>query len=114
MFSCTNSLMCRLMQVGNLDLRECLRFNPYCNFMLRYQMLFCFSKIGILLLLFCRYVVRAKAGKKQSSKDATGKAAHSAGSALRRYNEAALKKVPITVPCRTFMWISLSLNSTEF
>ncbi|KAM0950259.1 putative transcription factor C2H2 family [Dioscorea sansibarensis] len=41
---------------------------------------------------FHRYVVRAKAGKKQSSKDATGKAAHSAGSALRRYNEAALKK----------------------
>lgn len=40
-----------------------------------------------------RYVVRAKAGKKQSSKDATGKAAHSAGSSLRRYNEVALKKV---------------------
>ncbi|KAJ0974590.1 hypothetical protein J5N97_016555 [Dioscorea zingiberensis] len=41
---------------------------------------------------FHRYVVRAKSGRKQSSKDATGKAAHSAGSALRRYNEAALKK----------------------
>nr|CAD1831200.1 unnamed protein product [Ananas comosus var. bracteatus] len=41
---------------------------------------------------FHRYVVRAKAGKKQSSKDATGKAAHSAGSSLRRYNEVALKK----------------------
>ncbi|PKA54213.1 ATP-dependent DNA helicase HFM1/MER3 [Apostasia shenzhenica] len=41
---------------------------------------------------FHRYVVRAKAGKKQSAKDATGKSAHSAGSSLRRYNEAALKK----------------------
>nr|XP_019705241.1 ankyrin repeat and zinc finger domain-containing protein 1 [Elaeis guineensis] len=41
---------------------------------------------------FHRYVVRAKAGKKQSAKDATGKAANSAGSSLRRYNEAALKK----------------------
>ncbi|XP_058086584.1 uncharacterized protein LOC131233802 [Magnolia sinica] len=41
---------------------------------------------------FHRYVVRAKAGKKQSSKDATGKAANSAGSSLRRYNEIALKK----------------------
>nr|CAB3485494.1 unnamed protein product [Digitaria exilis] len=38
------------------------------------------------------YVVRAKAGKRQSGKDATGKVAHSAGSSLRRYNEAALKK----------------------
>ncbi|PKU87001.1 ankyrin repeat and zinc finger domain-containing protein 1 [Dendrobium catenatum] len=41
---------------------------------------------------FHRYVVRAKAGKKQSTKDAAGKAAHSAGSSLRRHNEAALKK----------------------
>ncbi|KAF5952930.1 hypothetical protein HYC85_010874 [Camellia sinensis] len=41
---------------------------------------------------FHRYVVRAKAGKKQSSKDATGRAAHSAGASLRRYNELALKK----------------------
>ncbi|RRT85101.1 hypothetical protein B296_00002567 [Ensete ventricosum] len=32
------------------------------------------------------------AGKRQSAKDATGKAANSAGSSLRRYNEAALKK----------------------
>lgn len=37
--------------------------------------------------------MRAKAGKKQSSKDASGKAAHSAGASLRRYNELALKKV---------------------
>ncbi|CBI38788.3 hypothetical protein VitviT2T_023588 [Vitis vinifera] len=41
---------------------------------------------------FHRYVVRAKAGKKQSSKDAGGRAAHSAGASLRRYNELALKK----------------------
>ncbi|KAE8660844.1 putative SNARE associated Golgi protein family [Hibiscus syriacus] len=41
---------------------------------------------------FHRYVVRAKAGKKQSSKDAMGKAAHSAGASLRRHNELALKK----------------------
>eukprot|EP00889_Picochlorum_renovo_P001312 jgi/Picre1/28342/NNA_003748.t1 len=41
---------------------------------------------------FHRYVVRAKAGGKQSDKDATGKVAKSAGSRLRRYNEAMLKK----------------------
>ncbi|XP_057980286.1 uncharacterized protein LOC131166070 [Malania oleifera] len=41
---------------------------------------------------FHRYVVRAKAGKRQSSKDASGKAANSAGASLRRYNELALKK----------------------
>ncbi|XP_028798228.1 ankyrin repeat and zinc finger domain-containing protein 1 isoform X4 [Neltuma alba] len=38
------------------------------------------------------YVVRAKAGKKQSTKDATGRAAHSAGASLRRHNELALRK----------------------
>eukprot|EP00879_Flechtneria_rotunda_P003141 GHRR01003363.1.p1 GENE.GHRR01003363.1~~GHRR01003363.1.p1 ORF type:complete len:736 (+),score=308.17 GHRR01003363.1:278-2485(+) len=41
---------------------------------------------------FHRYVVRAKAGGKQSTKDATGKYARSAGSRLRRYNEAALQR----------------------
>ncbi|VFQ84008.1 unnamed protein product [Cuscuta campestris] len=41
---------------------------------------------------FHRYVIRAKAGKKQSSKDASGKIAHSAGASLRRHNELALKK----------------------
>jgi len=41
----------------------------------------------------CRYVVRAKAGKKQSTKDASGRSIHSAGASLRRYNELALKKV---------------------
>ncbi|MQL92089.1 hypothetical protein Taro_024704 [Colocasia esculenta] len=50
------------------------------------------DKTHFLVLLLYRYVVRAKAGKKQSAKDATGKAANSAGSQLRRYNEAALKK----------------------
>lgn len=34
-----------------------------------------------------RYVVRAKAGGRQSSKDATGKYAKSAGSQIRRHNE---------------------------
>ncbi|KAM7508734.1 hypothetical protein LguiA_019187 [Lonicera macranthoides] len=41
---------------------------------------------------FHRYVIRAKAGKKQSSKDASGKVAHSGGASIRRYNELALKK----------------------
>ncbi|GJX25722.1 ankyrin repeat and zinc finger domain-containing protein 1 [Tanacetum coccineum] len=41
---------------------------------------------------FHRYVIRAKAGKKQSTKDASGKIAHSAGASIRRYNELALKK----------------------
>ncbi len=41
---------------------------------------------------FHRYVVRAKAGGKQSDKDGTGKVAKSAGSRLRRYNEAMLNK----------------------
>ncbi|GAB2232208.1 hypothetical protein Droror1_Dr00011235 [Drosera rotundifolia] len=41
---------------------------------------------------FHRYVVRAKAGKKQSLKDGSGKSAHSAGASLRRYNELGLKK----------------------
>lgn len=41
---------------------------------------------------FHRYVIRARAGKKQSSKDASGKIAHSGGASLRRYNELALKK----------------------
>lgn len=35
---------------------------------------------------------RAKAGGKQSTKDATGKFARSAGSRLRRYNEVALSR----------------------
>ncbi|KAH9620878.1 hypothetical protein KSS87_022611 [Heliosperma pusillum] len=39
-----------------------------------------------------RYVVRAKAGKRQSAKDGSGKSIHSAGASLRRYNELALKK----------------------
>ncbi|XP_021748288.1 ankyrin repeat and zinc finger domain-containing protein 1-like isoform X1 [Chenopodium quinoa] len=41
---------------------------------------------------FHRYVVRAKAGKRQSTKDASGRSIHSAGASLRRYNELALKK----------------------
>ncbi|EIE25625.1 hypothetical protein COCSUDRAFT_83632 [Coccomyxa subellipsoidea C-169] len=41
---------------------------------------------------FHRYVVRAKAGGRQSAKDATGKSIKSAGSALRRHNEVALER----------------------
>ena len=41
---------------------------------------------------FHKYVVRAKAGGKQSTKDASGKYARSAGSRLRRHNEAALER----------------------
>lgn len=41
---------------------------------------------------FHRYVVRAKAGGRQSSRDATGRAPKSAGASLRRYNESALEK----------------------
>lgn len=37
--------------------------------------------------------MRAKAGGRQSTKDATGKAPKSAGASLRRYNEKALQKV---------------------
>lgn len=39
-----------------------------------------------------RYVVRAKAGGRQSTKDSTGRAPKSGGASLRRYNEMALKK----------------------
>ncbi|KAJ9535320.1 hypothetical protein OSB04_un001572 [Centaurea solstitialis] len=41
---------------------------------------------------FHRYVTRAKAGRKQSSEDGSGKIAHSAGASIRRHNELALKK----------------------
>ena len=41
---------------------------------------------------FHRYVVRAKAGGRQSGKDGGGKTIKSAGSGLRRANEAALEK----------------------
>lgn len=42
--------------------------------------------------MYTQCVCRAKAGGKQSTKDATGKFARSAGSRLRRYNEAALSR----------------------
>ncbi|RHN46791.1 putative ankyrin repeat-containing domain-containing protein [Medicago truncatula] len=41
---------------------------------------------------FHRYVARAKAGKKQSSKDAFGKTVHSAGDSLRLHMEHSLMK----------------------
>lgn len=54
---------------------------------------------------------RAKAGGRQSTKDGTGKSIKSAGSALRRANEASLAKdiratleswkLEVTAPCPT-------------
>ena len=42
---------------------------------------------------FHRYVVRAKRGTAQGSRDSQGNAPKSAGATLRRYNEAALTQV---------------------
>ena len=42
---------------------------------------------------FHRYIVRAKRGTAQGSRDSTGNAPKSAGATLRRYNEAALTQV---------------------
>ena len=50
---------------------------------------YCFT--ADLLLLYCRYVIRAKAGTRQATSDASGKVAKSAGSSLRRHNEAMLQ-----------------------
>lgn len=47
----------------------------------------------------CRYVTRAGQGGRQSNQDRTGKVAHSAGSALRRYNEAALTRDIAAILC---------------
>lgn len=75
-----------------------------------------FLKAGIYSLQsFCRYVVRAKAGKKQSAKDATGKAANSAGASLRRHNELALKKVINDgLICKTFVHMSGFCSAASF
>lgn len=75
-----------------------------------------FLKAGIYSLqLFYRYVVRAKAGKKQSAKDATGKAANSAGASLRRHNELALKKVINDgLICKTFVHMSGFCSAASF
>lgn len=67
----------------------------YINIWIRLRrMFYCHLNLIIFFFKSCRYVIRAGAGKKQSSKDASGKIAHSAGSSIRRYNELALKKVP--------------------
>ncbi|KAF5775807.1 hypothetical protein HanXRQr2_Chr13g0616181 [Helianthus annuus] len=43
--------------------------------------------------ILCKYGVRTKAGKKQSSEEDAGvKIAHSAGVSIRRHNELALNK----------------------
>ncbi|XP_060064926.1 tRNA endonuclease ANKZF1-like [Ylistrum balloti] len=52
-----------------------------------------FDKSEILVhKTFHRYVVRAKRGTAQSSRDSQGNAPKSAGASIRRYNEAALKE----------------------
>lgn len=43
---------------------------------------------------FHRYVVRAKRGTAQGTRDSQGNAPKSAGASIRRHNEAALKEVP--------------------
>ncbi|KAH7434578.1 hypothetical protein KP509_06G024000 [Ceratopteris richardii] len=52
------------------------------------------SKNGSILAhkTYHRYVVRARAGGKQSTRDGTGRAPKSAGASLRRHNEASLQK----------------------
>jgi hypothetical protein len=50
------------------------------------------SSAATLRKTFHRYVVRAKAGGRQSSKDSGGKTIKSVGSSLRRANELALEK----------------------
>lgn len=65
----------------------------YCLFFVFICSVFTLNKNIQNCSLGCRYVVRAKSGKKQSSNDASGRAAHSAGASLRRHNELALKKV---------------------
>ena len=45
---------------------------------------------------FHRYVVRAKRGTAQGSRDSQGNAPKSAGATLRRYNEAALTQVSLS------------------
>lgn len=47
----------------------------------------------ILHKTFHRYVVRAKRGTAQGTRDSQGNAPKSAGASIRRYNETALKEV---------------------
>ena len=48
---------------------------------------------------FHRYVVRAKRGTAQSTRDGQGNAPKSGGASLRRYNEAALTQVMSVMQC---------------
>ena len=78
-----------------------------------------------------RYVVRAKAGGRQSARDAAGgRSIKSAGSSLRRYNEAALEKVrtagpsllhtlcywrwPLCIMCTQWSMVPLILEEVVF
>ena len=47
---------------------------------------------------FHRYVVRAKRGTAQGTRDSQGNAPKSAGASIRRHNEAALREVPKGTP----------------
>ena len=58
---------------------------------------------------FHRYVVRAKRGTAQGSRDSQGNAPKSAGATLRRYNEAALTQVSLSLPIRLSFSDFLSL-----
>ncbi|KAJ0478806.1 hypothetical protein HanHA300_Chr13g0503981 [Helianthus annuus] len=58
---------------------------------------------------FHRYVVRAKAGKKQSSEDAGGNIAHSAGASIRRHNELALTKA-----CFNILFLKIKIYTYIF
>eukprot|EP00850_Spirogloea_muscicola_P016975 SM000141S00919 [mRNA] locus=s141:282505:290324:- [translate_table: standard] len=72
----------------------------YCGGSLVLSVLVGQESMGVDLL---RYVVRAKAGGRQSAKDAMGKSIKSAGSSLRRYNEAALDKAHLTASMLIFV-----------
>jgi hypothetical protein len=52
-----------------------------------------FREKMILHKTFHRYVVRAKRGTAQGTRDSQGNAPKSAGASIRRYNETALKEV---------------------
>jgi len=64
--------------------------------------------------LFCRYVVRAKAGKKQSSKDASDKTVHSAGASLRLHKEHSLINVLLIKTILLCLLVLLYFHFTKY
>lgn len=103
----SDQLVCWLWLM-EFDRLVCLLNIPFIAFALLSA---CWSWMILVCPFIYRYVVRAKAGKRQSGKDATGKVAHSAGSSLRRYNEAALKKVCYTFQSKNSFWCLLTFSS---